>query len=116
MTTESIAKIVKAAAVWLDEIKPGWEKLVDGKRFNMDYSHVSCGDRCLLDYVFAEEAAVAGYVADGWSWVEENLSLPRGFIAQAEEPYWRKEIAVRIANPPVPITTDVRQAAAFQEV
>lgn len=66
---------IALGAAWLDEHKPGWERLIDPQMLDM---HNTC--KCVLGQVFKKEAEQAN-VVDGFDYDDEGelISEPSGF-------------------------------------
>lgn len=69
--TDSIEARVARGAAWLDENEPGWERRVEVNELRM-----KDGCRCVLGYVFREDAQEGAYGNDGFNYaVESNRYL-----------------------------------------
>lgn len=67
----TVAQRVASGAAWLDEQKPGWERIVDLPKFKIED-----GCRCVLGQVFEEEhqehqeyLLPRHWASSAWSWV-----------------------------------------------
>ncbi len=100
--TMTLQDSVRISAEKLDTIKPKWYTLVpleDGK-INMMGTTLTCTG-CILDHVFKEEAMAAGVVS-GYLYARTSIDLIYGtqrapFAADEALPFWKQEIAARLA-------------------
>ena len=90
---------VASRALWMDGVKPRWERLVPLTEGAVDVSSF-CAP-CVLAYVYSEEAGVERGEYGGFSWAFDNYGKEvssRAFRSREALPYWREEIAARLAR------------------
>ena len=107
----TLKEAVQDRAIWLDTVRPGWERFIDLGKLQMS----DC-TMCMLGQVFADDARTsdwddgydyASYELEDWSRVYGSVKgeriWPFGIEQTLLHPLWSAEIRTRLENPVVAI-------------